>query len=93
MPWEPFDPTRLIALARAQYPDEPWLSDALSRCTLCQREGRAYFHFVDPNAAGASRDDLEFERNVVLVDPAGGDVVLDILAGHRVSGAEFLRHA
>jgi hypothetical protein len=90
--WEPFDPTRLMALAKAQRPDEPWLAQALSRCTVCLREGRAYLHFVDPDAAVSSRDDLDFDRNIVLVDSEDGDVVLDVLTGHRVGGAEFHRY-
>lgn len=92
MRWEPFDPTRLVALAQAQRPNEPWLPEALSRCTVCFREGRAYLHFIDPNATQPSRDDLDFDRNIVLVDSEGGDVVLDVLTGHRVGGAEFLRY-
>jgi hypothetical protein len=81
-----------MALARAQRPDEPWLADALSRCTVCLREGRAYLHFVDPDATIPSPDDLDFDRNIVLRDSEGGDVVLDVLTGHRVSGAEFRRY-
>lgn len=81
-----------MALARAQHPDEPWLAAALSRCTVCLREGRAYLHFVDPDASLSSRDDVDFDRTIVLVDPEGGDVVLDVLTGHRVGGAEFLRY-
>ena len=81
-----------MALARVQQPDEPWLADALARCTVCLREGRAYLHFVDPDAAVPAPDDLDFDRNIVLRDAEGGDVVLDVLTGHRVSGAEFRRY-
>jgi len=81
-----------MTLARAQRPDEPWLAEALSRCTICLREGRAYLHFIDLDAARTSRDDLDFDQNIVLVDSEDGDVVLDVLTGHRVGGAEFLRY-
>jgi len=89
--WEPFDPTRLIALARSQHPAEPWLPAALSRCTICRREARGYLHFVDLDADEAAEDDWDFDRNIVLTDPEQGEVVLDVLTGHRVSGADFRR--
>ena len=83
---EPFDPGRLVELARAQHPDRPWLADALARCTGGCREGRAYVYFVEPDDPA-----WVFEENVVLED-RGGDVVVDVLRGRRIGGAEFLRY-
>lgn len=93
MTWQPFDPTRLMSLARAQHPDQSWLAPALARCTICRREGADYFHFVDPHGAASSIDDRDFVGSITLVDPAGGIVVLEILSGQRVAGARFRRTA
>ncbi len=81
----PFDPGRLVVLARAQHPDRPWLADALARCTAGRREGRAYVHFVEP-------DDPAWvvEETVRLAD-RGGDVLVDVLRGRRIGGVELLR--
>jgi hypothetical protein len=83
--WEAFDPDELAALAGAQRPEEPWLPDALRRCTRALRESRAYVRFV-PEEAWA------FERNVRLVHPREGTLVLDVLTGRRVGGVEWLRY-
>ena len=82
---KPYDPTWLVALARAQRPDEPWLPAALARCTSVEEESRAFYRFVDPGAP-----DWRFERNVTLDGGREGTLVLDVLEGNRVGGVEFL---
>ena len=82
---EPFDPGRLVRLAREQHPDRPDLAAALARCTDGTWESRAYLHFEDPSAPGwivAETVPLEDRRD---------SVVVDVLRGGRIGGAEFLR--
>jgi len=86
MQTEPFDPAPLVALARVQHPDQPWLVEALARCTTGRRESRAYVYFVEPDSP-----EWVFRENVVLAD-RGGDVVVDVLEGPRVGGVEYLRY-
>ncbi|HEX8319442.1 hypothetical protein [Longimicrobium sp.] len=92
MDWKPYDPAWLAALAREQHPDMPWLADALAACTRAAWESRAYVHFVDPADANQPGSAWEFEENVVLEHPREGTIVLDVLRGQRVGGAEFLKH-
>jgi len=87
MKLEPFDPSRLVKLAREQWPEEPWLAEALARCTAGEPESRAYIHFVDPNSPA-----WEFETTMMLTDRKKGDIVVDVLSGHRVGGVEFQRY-
>jgi hypothetical protein len=84
--WTPYDP-----LAREQHPDLPWLGEALSGCTRAAWESGAYMHFVDPADANHPGSAWQFEENLVLEHPREGTIVLDILRGRRVGGAEFLR--
>ena len=90
--WEPYDPTWLAELARLQARDMSWLEDALRECTRHARESRAYIYFVSPVAANQPGSEWQFETNVMLNDPREGELVLDILKGHRVGGVEFLRY-
>lgn len=90
MDWKPYDPTWLVELARAQSPDEPWLADALARCTRAMENGRAYLYFVDPNAPNEPGSDWQFDNNLTLDHPREGMLVLDILTGRRVGGVEFI---
>jgi hypothetical protein len=92
MDWKPYDPAWLVALAREQHPDLPWLADALAGCTRAAWESRAYVHFVDPADANQPGSAWQFEENVVLEHPREGEIVLDVLRGQRVGGAEFLKH-
>jgi hypothetical protein len=92
MDWKPYDPAWLAALAREQHPDLPWLADALAGCTRAAWESRAYVHFVDLGDANQPGSAWQFEENVVLEHPREGEIVLDVLRGQRVGGAEFLKH-
>jgi hypothetical protein len=82
---EPFDPAPLVAAARAQHPDAPWLADALARCTAVYPDGRAYVYTVPPS------EGFRVVEAVVLHDRKLGTVVVDVLAGQRVGGLEFLK--
>jgi len=92
MDWKRYDPAWLVALAREQHPDLPWLADALAGCTRAAWESRAYVYFVDPADANQPGSAWQFDVNVVLEDPREGEIVLDVLRGQRVGGAEFLKH-
>jgi hypothetical protein len=83
--WEPYDPTWLVGLARAQEPEEPWLVEALARCTRGAWECEAYLYFIDPKGRLAT-----FDGNIVLESATEGDLVLDVLADRTVAGVEFL---
>lgn len=91
MQWKPYDPGWLVELARGSRPDEPWLAEALARCTRAAEESRAYLYFVDPARPDEPGSEWQFEQNVLLAHPREGDLVLDILRGRRVGGVEFLK--
>lgn len=83
--WEPYDPTWLVELARANEPGEPWLAETLARCSRGAWECDAYLYFIDPKDRAAS-----FRENIVLESPTEGDLVLDVLTDRSVAGVEFL---
>ena len=87
--WRPYDPSWLVALARAQLPNEPWLPDALARCTTASGD-IPQIHFVNPRRPNRSGSEWQFERNLTLEDPKHGELTLDVLKGNRVGGIEFL---
>ncbi|HEX8271302.1 MAG TPA: hypothetical protein VF615_01550 [Longimicrobiaceae bacterium] len=91
MRWEPYDPAWLVALARDSRPDEPWLAEALARCTRAAEGGRAYLYFVDPARPDEPGSAWQFEENVVLHHPREGELVLDVLRDGRIGGVEFLK--
>jgi hypothetical protein len=91
MQWQPYDPGWLVALARESRPDEPWLAEALAKCTRAAEESRAYVYFVDPAHPSEPGSEWQFEENILLEHPREGDLVLDILRGRRVGGVEFLK--
>ncbi len=91
MQWKPYDPGWLVELARESRPDEPWLAEALARCTRAAGESRAYIYFVDPAHPGEPGSEWRFEENVLLEHPREGQLVLDVLRGRRVGGVEFLK--
>jgi len=91
MQWKPYDPGWLVALARESRPDEPWLAEALSRCTRAAQESPAYIHFVDPAHPNEPGAEWRFQENVVLHHPREGELVLDVLEGARIGGVELLK--
>ena len=91
MQWKPYDPGWLVELARGSHPDEPWLAEALSRCTRAAQETPAYVYFVDPTPPNEPGSQWRFQENVVLEHPKEGGLVLDVLEGGRIGGVEFLK--
>jgi hypothetical protein len=87
--WQPYDPQWLVALARAQYPDEPWLAEALAQCRRALGGGTADVHFVDPARPNQPGSAWQFDRTVELDDPETGLVVLDVLEDGRIGGLEM----
>lgn len=88
--WVTYDPGWLVELATEQHPDKTWLREALTRCTRCQPESRAYIHFVDPSRPNKPGSEWQFDTNLHLHSPSEGWIILDILDGHRVGGVEFV---
>lgn len=88
--WEPCDPSWLVTLAREQHPSETWLPSALSTCTRCWRESKAYVRFVNSRNPNEPGSDWQFLTNLTLESVEEGFIVLDILQNHRVGGVEFV---
>lgn len=88
--WQDYDPEWLAVLAEAQVPEEQWLPAALRQINRCLVEGEAYTYFVSPENANQPGAEWQFDENIILEDEKEGDLVLDILKGHRVGGIEFL---
>ena len=88
--WKDYDPEWLAVLAEAQVPKEPWLPDAIRRCTRHSAESKAYYHFVSSENANQPEAEWQFDTNIILEDPNEGQLVLDILKGNRVGGLEFV---
>lgn len=82
---EGYDPRWLVRLTEEQQGVEPWLAVALAECTRARVKSKAMIHFVDRR--GPTWD---FEANIVLESESHGDLVLDVLKGHRIGGVEFL---
>jgi len=88
--WERYDPSWLVRLKEVQEPSRPWLARALQACTKCRWESRAYVHFVNPSNANKPGAEWQLRENIVLDDPAEGELVLDILKDGRVGGLGLL---
>lgn len=81
-----YDPAWLVQLAKAQYPEAPWLQTALKSCTVIvemETEPEYTILFIDRMVG-------KFRENVVLIDPKRGRIVLDILTDGRVGGLSIL---
>lgn len=89
--WQPYDPSWLVGLAEEQYPDQPWLTAALARCTRCHVESPAYTYFVDPECANKPGAAWQFAANIELSSPTAGPLLLDVLTEGRIGGVEFLK--
>lgn len=88
--WKPYDPGWLVEWVRANVPEEPWLPEALARCTRAAWGGRAYLYFVDPADANRPGAEWQIDGSVTLHHPQEGTLVLDVLRGRRIGGIEFL---
>jgi hypothetical protein len=80
--WHDYDPAWLVELARVQYPGEPWLQDALSRCTRFIRDSEHLYYFVD-------RMEGKFKANIELYSPENGKIILDLLKDGRIGAMEI----
>ncbi len=87
--WKAYDPSWLVAAAREQAPEEPWLAEALAKCTRCLTESDRYVHFVDPRRPNQPGSEWQFERNVLLETSTHGLVAIDVLTDNRIGGVEF----
>lgn len=87
---KPHDPAWLVEWVRKDVPDEPWLADALARCTRAMEGGAAYRYFVDPANANQPGARWQIEGSRTLHHPKEGTLVLDVLTGRRIGGIEFL---
>ena len=90
MDWKPYDPAWLVDWVRANVPEEPWLADALARCTRAMEGGAAYLYFVDPADANQPGAEWQIDRSLTLHHTGEGTLVLDVLTGRRIGGIEFL---
>ena len=85
----PYDPWWLVELAEEQLPEESWLSEALRKCTRASGSP-PYIHFVSACQPNKPNSEWQFDMNLSLEHPEYGELILDILKGHRVGGVEFL---
>jgi hypothetical protein len=88
--WKAYDPTWLVAQSRRQFPDQPELAEAFSRCLRARGAGGAVVYFVDPARANQAGSAWQFDRNELLEDTEFGDVVVDVLKDGRIGGIELL---
>ena len=88
--WQPYDPAWLVALARRQHPAQPWLAEALSRCTQARGAGTVYVRFVSHRRANQPGSPWQFARTIELVDAEAGVVLCDVLQDGRIGGIELV---
>ena len=88
MEWEPYDPSWLVELAREQYPDKPWLLEALEKCTRCLKSNK-YIYFVNPKNPDKLGSEWQYEMCLSMTSPKEGWLLLQILKNNRVGGVEF----
>lgn len=88
--WQAYDPGWLVALVRAQMPDDRPLLDAVHRCTRASVESRAYTRFVSGFRANQPGAAWQFDHNVTLESEDYGHLVLDVLKDGNVGGLEFV---
>ncbi len=80
----------LVAAAKEQAPEFPWLPDALGKCDAGQWESTAYVGYVSRRNPNQPNSEWQFETSVVLKHEALGMVVIDVLKGGRLGGIEFV---
>ncbi len=83
----PFDPSGLPELARARFPQHPWLAEALEACTTQWRRNELYTYFIDPVKR---RAEWAFAGTLFMDCPQRGGLAIDILKDKRIGGIEFL---
>ncbi len=88
-----YDPTWIVELAKAQYPEDVRLHQALAACTRVVRYcdcgcGTPYFVGLSADAAGEESD---FGVRITLDREDGPAVVVDLLPDGRVASIESSR--
>jgi hypothetical protein len=86
---EPYNPGWLVALARRQHPEKPWLADAFARCNAVIKRAQFIIHFVDPTDANQPGAEWQFDTTLWMKDPVEGNLVVDVLKGGRIGAVEF----
>ena len=85
-----FKPSMLIATVQKQFPEYPWLPEALEKCGIGEWESPAYVGYIsrqNPNQPGSV---WQFATSVILDHESLGMVILDILTDNRLGGIEFV---
>ena len=87
---EAYDPSRVLALAQQQYPEDARLHSAIAACTRVVRYcdcgcGTPYFVELQPEAVG---EDSDFGLRLSLQREDGLPVVVDLLPDGRVACIE-----
>lgn len=85
-----YDPAWIVQLARAQYPEDLRLHQALAACTRVLRYcdcgcGTPYFVDLSPETAG---EESEFGLRIALERDDGPAVAVDLLPDGRVASIE-----
>ena len=90
--WITYDPEWLIELAKQQIPERHEIIEALNECTKAKAESRAYIYFV--NGENSSQPDSKWRvvENIILNDKKKGPIILDVLEGNKIGGAEFMKY-
>ena len=91
MEWGPYDPSWLVELAREQYPDKPWLIEALEKCTRYLKSNN-HIYFVSPENPNKAESEWQYDMCLSMTSPKEGWLILDILKDNRVGGVEFAEH-
>ncbi|HEX9758536.1 MAG TPA: hypothetical protein VGB26_12195 [Nitrospiria bacterium] len=85
---EPYDPTWLVELAKKQLRDEPWIAEALKKCTWCFKS-KNHIYFINPENPNEPGSAFQHEKCISLISPTEGWLLLDILEGNHVGAVEF----
>lgn len=89
MAFESHDPAWLIALAKQQRPDLPWLTDSLAGCTMAAWRSRQHVYLVFPEPEGGNTTLSTYRETISLDDPKCGHIMLDVAVDNRIIGVEF----
>ena len=94
--WQDYDPGWLVRLAQLREPEEPWLAEALAKCTRARRSdhGDDCLYFVDTTRPNKPGSEWQFVSNLILesdatICPDDRDIVVDVLTDQRIGGLEF----
>jgi hypothetical protein len=80
---DPFDPSTLVAAARAQWSDRPQLVLALARCTRSWQRNALYTFFL---SRSAQRTRWHYAGHLFLQHPGWGTLCVDLLHDPAVPG-------